>query len=155
MSPATPIIASLRKLFATFNDDEIRAQIDEYSDTNIRFHQRILELAQIPLLTKITDGLFIHMQAIRARTISEADRASRSIVDHCHIIKALEVRDAELAERLVREHTLNLYAHVEQTWVEPGDGASPAWTGQPTRQIFRSRECPAIPTTRPKKHWAN
>jgi DNA-binding GntR family transcriptional regulator len=30
------------------------------------------------------------------------------------IIEALEARDTELAERLVREHTLNLKAHVER-----------------------------------------
>ncbi|MBL4758623.1 MAG: GntR family transcriptional regulator [Rhizobiales bacterium] len=119
-------IASLRTMFATFNNNQIRAQIDEYSETNISFHQRILELARIPLLTEITDGLFIHMQAIRARTISEGDRVNRSIVDHFHIIEALESRDAELAERLVREHSLNLYAHVERTWVESESGVSAA-----------------------------
>ena len=48
-----------------------------------------------------------------------ATGCSRSIVDHAHIIEALEARDADLAERLVREHTLNLHAHVQRTWVEP------------------------------------
>src|SRR5215213_6824466 len=33
------------------------------------------------------------------------------------LIAALEARDADLAERLVREHTLGLAAHVEQHWV--------------------------------------
>jgi len=28
----------------------------------------------------------------------------------------LEARDADLAERLVREHTLNLHDHVKRTW---------------------------------------
>jgi DNA-binding GntR family transcriptional regulator len=31
-----------------------------------------------------------------------------------HIIEALESRDADLAERLVREHSLNLETHVAQ-----------------------------------------
>lgn len=119
-------IASLRTMFATFKGDEIRAQIDEYSATNIKFHQRIVELARTPLLSEITDGLFIHMQAIRARTISEGDRVNRSIVDHYDIIEALESRDAELAERLVREHSLNLYAHVERTWIETSAEANTA-----------------------------
>ena len=56
----------------------------------------------------------MHVRAIRVRTISEQDRADKSIVDHMHIIEALEARDTELAERLVREHTLNLRAHVER-----------------------------------------
>ncbi|MDQ4060175.1 MAG: GntR family transcriptional regulator, partial [Pseudomonadota bacterium] len=34
--------------------------------------------------------------------------------EHMAIIAALERRDAELAERLVREHALDLAAHVER-----------------------------------------
>jgi DNA-binding GntR family transcriptional regulator len=107
-------IASLRKLFATFEGDQIQAHIDEYSETNIKFHQTILSLSKCRLLTDMADNLFIHMRSIRARTISEDNRANRSIVDHLHIIEALESRDTELAERLVREHTLNLATHVEK-----------------------------------------
>ena len=107
-------IASLRKLFATFDGEDIRAHIDEYSETNIGFHQTILKLSKSPLLEQLADGLFIHMRSIRTRTISEKDRADRSIVDHLHIIEALEARDIDLAERLVREHTLNLAKHVEK-----------------------------------------
>ncbi len=109
-------IASLRRMFATFEDGQIQAHIDEYSDTNIKFHQTVLNLSRCRLLGEMADNLFIHMRAIRARTISEGDRASRSIVDHLHIIEALESRDADLAERLVREHTLNLATHVDQSW---------------------------------------
>ncbi len=107
-------IASLRELFVTFDGDEIKAHIDEYSDNNIKFHQTILSLSKCELLKRQAEGLFIHVRSIRARTIGEQDRANRSIVDHLHIIEALEARDTELAERLVREHTLNLAAHVEQ-----------------------------------------
>jgi DNA-binding GntR family transcriptional regulator len=107
-------IASLRALCSTFDGDAVRAHIDEYSDTNIKFHQAILKMSKCALLNDLAQGLFMHVRAIRARTISEKDRADRSIVDHMHIIEALEARDTELAERLVREHTLNLKAHVER-----------------------------------------
>ena len=107
-------IASLRALFATFQDGHVQAQIDEYSDTNISFHQAILKMSRCALLTQIADNLFIHMRSIRARTIGEDDRAARSIIDHLHIIEALEARDPELAERLVREHSMNLARHVER-----------------------------------------
>jgi DNA-binding GntR family transcriptional regulator len=112
-------IGSLRRMLAKFSQEEVRTHLDEYSETNIKFHQRILELSKCVLLKQIADGLFIHMRAIRARTMGESDRVQRSIVDHGHIIAALEARNAELAERLVREHTLNLHAHVQRTWVEP------------------------------------
>lgn len=107
-------ISSLRELFATFEGDKIQANIDEYSGTNIRFHQAILKLSKSGLLNSLTETLFIHMRSIRARTIGEQDRASRSIIDHMNIIEALERRDTELAERLVRQHTLDLAAHVEK-----------------------------------------
>ena len=66
------------------------------------------------LLKETADKLFLHMRGIRARTINEEDRPSRSIIDHLSIIEALESRDAELAENLVREHALNLASHVEK-----------------------------------------
>ena len=107
-------IASLRTLFTTVKDNTSRADIDEYSDLNIRFHQAIIALSKCQLLATMTETLFIHMRAIRARTIGENDRVQRSIIDHINIIQALEDRDADLAERLSREHTLGLAAHVEK-----------------------------------------
>ncbi len=107
-------ILSLRKLFTTFEGDQVQAHIDEYSETNIEFHQAILKLSGCNLLCDIADNLFIHMRSIRARTISEDDRAKRSIIDHIHIIEALEGRDEDLAAQLVREHSLNLAAHIEK-----------------------------------------
>ncbi len=107
-------IASLRQMFTTFEGEQVKVQIDEYSETNIKFHQAILKMSRCELLTEITDNLFIHMRSIRARTISEEDRAERSIIDHMYIIEALESRDTELADRLARDHTMNLAAHVEK-----------------------------------------
>ncbi len=107
-------IASLKKMFSTFEGDQLQAHIDEYSETNIKFHQAILSLSQCGPLLEMADNLFIHMRSIRARTIAEGDRANRSIIDHMHIIEALENRDADLAARLVREHSLNLAAHIKK-----------------------------------------
>jgi DNA-binding GntR family transcriptional regulator len=58
-------------------------------------------------------NLFVHVRAIRKMTISQSNRASRSIVDHMRIIEALERRDTELVESLVRQHSLELAAFVE------------------------------------------
>ena len=104
----------LNTLIDKFSQDEIARQMGEYSDANIKFHQAIIGLGKCPLIAEITNGLFLHMRAIRQRTIFEQDRAKRSIVDHREIVSALELRDAERAERLVREHTLRLRDHVER-----------------------------------------
>lgn len=105
-------IASLRAIFATFENGAIAAKLDEYSDANLSFHGRIIELSRSAMLAKMADGLMIHVRSIRHRTISEDHRFERSMVDHIHIIESLERRDADLAERLVREHALGLAAHV-------------------------------------------
>ena len=107
-------IKELRK-FLTYDDsDEARAHIDEYSETNIQFHQTIIRLSKSKLLIELTQNLFIHMKSIRDRTIKERDRASQSIIDHTRIIEALEARETEVAEQLVRDHALNLAEHVRK-----------------------------------------
>jgi DNA-binding GntR family transcriptional regulator len=108
-------IGSLRALFSRFEGDELRLHLDEYSEANLVFHQRIIELGRSPVIIEMVDGLLVHVRAIRGRMIGEDDRAERSIVDHMHIIEALEAREAGLAERLVRDHALNLADDVERT----------------------------------------
>jgi DNA-binding GntR family transcriptional regulator len=51
---------------------------------------------------------------IRRKTIGEQDRADRSIRDHLNIIEALEARETERAEELVRNHALGLAEHVRR-----------------------------------------
>lgn len=106
-------IASLRTLLTSYSTGQIKDHIDEYSEDNINFHQAILRLGGNQLICDTAEHLFIHMKSIRTRTIAEDDRAKRSIVDHLEIVKALEARNTELAEKLVREHTLNLAKHVD------------------------------------------
>lgn len=112
-------IASLHALVDVFEGDELSTHMDEYSDANIKFHHAIISLSRCGLIGEITEGLFFHVRAIRQRTIFERDRARRSVIDHKEIVEALETRNAERAERLVREHTLRLRDHVEQ-FVELG-----------------------------------
>jgi DNA-binding GntR family transcriptional regulator len=107
-------IAKLRHLFDNFQNSPPSEHLDEYSDANIAFHQAIIKLGGSQLIEDTTHNLFIHVRAIRRATISQNDRAARSIIDHLKIIEALERRDTELAERLTRQHTLDLAAHVER-----------------------------------------
>ena len=107
-------IAKLRHLFDEFQNSPPAEHIGEYSDANIAFHQMIIRLGGSRLIADATKNLFIHVRAIRKATISQDNRAARSIIDHLKIIEALERRDTELAVRLTRQHTLDLAAHVER-----------------------------------------
>ena len=107
-------IAALRRMFDEFRTSTPAEHLEEYSDANIAFHQAIIRLAGSGLMERMIDNLFIHVRAIRKMTISQSDRAARSIVDHMRIIEALERRDTDAAERLVRQHSLDLAAHVDR-----------------------------------------
>jgi DNA-binding GntR family transcriptional regulator len=106
-------VAELRALVDAFDDDP-SGHITEYSDANMRFHKAIIRMGGVALMASLTENLFIHMRAVRAVTMTQDNRAQRSIVDHRNIIAALAAHDGDLAERLVREHTLALAAHVEK-----------------------------------------
>lgn len=105
-------IASLRQMFATFEDGQLRAHLDEYSEVNIEFHQSIIRMSGNGVLIDLAENLFTHMRMIRRKTIVEKDRADRSIRDHMNIIEALEAHDTARAETLVRDHALGLADHV-------------------------------------------
>jgi DNA-binding GntR family transcriptional regulator len=107
-------ISDLRKMFTSFQDGALRAKLDEYSETNIEFHQSIIRLSGNSVLLSLAENLFTHMRMIRRKTIVEKDRFERSIRDHMNIIDALEARDTVRAEELVRNHALGLADHVQK-----------------------------------------
>lgn len=109
-------LLALRRFAMRHSTDSARAELEEYSDANIKFHQTILELSGCELLKTTADGLFTHMKAIRRRAMGESDRVHRSVADHIEIIEALEARDGDLASRRVREHTMKLHNHIHKTW---------------------------------------
>jgi len=109
-------LKELRKHALRHSESSAHADLSEYSDANIAFHQMILDMSGCALLSEMADGLFIHMHAVRRRALEENDRATRSVVDHLGIIEALEARDADRAAQLVREHTMRLHNHVRRVW---------------------------------------
>ena len=107
-------IAKLRHLFDEFQNSPPNEHLDEYSDANIAFHTEVIRLGGSQTIIDTTRNLLLHVRAVRRATISQSDRAARSIIDHLKIIEALEKRDTELAERLTRQHTLDLATHVDR-----------------------------------------
>ena len=107
-------IATLFSLFQDFGQDHTpQDHLSEYSSANIAFHQALIALSGSQVLTDMTRNLLLHVRGIRQITIGRDNRAERSIIDHLSIIAALRNRDADLAERLARQHTLDLADYVE------------------------------------------
>ena len=59
---------------------------------------------------------------MRARTIGANDRAQRSIIDHMHMMTAVEDREADLTACLARAPTLGWTAPMEKnaTYLDEG-----------------------------------
>lgn len=125
-------VGSLREMISRNNENKPTTGIAEYSEENIQFHLRILEISHCRLLKSMAEGLFLHMRAVRLQAMGEADRIRRSVVDHAEIIEALESRDADDAMVKVRKHTMRLHEHVRKTWtrlelaqkIERGNGVT-------------------------------
>jgi len=114
LNASNQAIGRLRPMFDEFRESAPAEHLEEYSQANISFHQAIINLSGSHLMGHTIENLFLHVRAIRRMTIAQRDRATRSIVDHMRIIEALERRDTEGAESLVRHHSLDLAAHVEK-----------------------------------------
>lgn len=109
-------IAELREIGTRYTKDKAKANISEYSETNIEFHLCVLGLSKNAMLLEMGEGLFTHLKAVRRKGMADTTRADRSVVDHMNIIEAIEDRDADLASDLVREHTLRLHEYIRKSW---------------------------------------
>lgn len=117
-------IADLHRIGASYTADEATAHIHEYSETNIEFHLCILRLSKCGMLQEIAEGLFTHLKAVRRKGMTDTARAGRSVVDHVHIIEAIEARNADMASDLVRAHTMRLRDYIRDSWKHiAGDAA--------------------------------
>ena len=112
-APADEIDA-LAGLFQNLKDAPPPDQMNGYSDINMAFHKAIIKLGGCDLLVEMAENLFIHVRAIRNVLFKRDNRTEWSIKEHLAIIRALKSRDADLAGRLVREHTLGLAKDVEK-----------------------------------------
>src|SRR5437763_2612179 len=54
-------IATLRAMFARFENGELHARLDEYSEGNLQFHQAIIRMSHNSVLSALADNLFTHM----------------------------------------------------------------------------------------------
>ena len=75
-------------------------------------------------MTSLTDTLFIHMRAVRAVTMTQDNRAQRSIADHRDIIAALESR---------RDARNDWCANIRWVWPRTSNGTATFSTGCPAR----------------------
>jgi DNA-binding GntR family transcriptional regulator len=91
-------------------DDELdrailRGDLRAYLELNYRFHQRLYEIAQAPILADVADGLWLRfgpsLRVVCGRV------GTQSLPDkHKDILTAMHAHDAEAAARAIREDVI-------------------------------------------------
>jgi DNA-binding GntR family transcriptional regulator len=107
-------VKALRQIFEAFRERKPKEYVSEYSEANLAFHKQIIRMSRCQLIIDLTDNFLIHIRGIRRVTIAQDHRAERSLAEHMKIIEAIGARRADLAERLVREHTFGLAEHIRK-----------------------------------------
>lgn len=107
-------IQKMKELFSPFSTWNKEGQFLKYSNANIKFHELVLQISRCGKLIELAGSLFEHMRWIRFRTVAFKDRLDESYKEHLMIIEALEKRDSELAEKIMRAHIEALARYVEE-----------------------------------------
>jgi len=107
-------IQKMRGLFSPFGESNKEERLLKYSDANIEFHELILKISQCGKLIEMAGNVFDHIRWIRFRTIVYEDRFENMQKEHFAIIDALEKRDADLAEKIMRVHIEGLAQYIEK-----------------------------------------
>jgi DNA-binding GntR family transcriptional regulator len=101
-------IAALGAIIEEMGECHERRDLLAYSQLNARFHRTILEIAQHETAAYMLSLLQSQSVRYQFRTVLEPGRAANSLREHTDIYHALRERDADRAERAVREHIGNV-----------------------------------------------
>ncbi|MEF2277575.1 GntR family transcriptional regulator [Deinococcus sp. YIM 134068] len=104
-------LEELRALLRRMEEHSRAGDLLASSDVNSQLHRRIVELAALPIVARLIDGL--HAQNVRHqfRTVLAPGRAAQSLQEHRAIVDALATGDGDTAEAAMRQHL----AHVVET----------------------------------------
>jgi DNA-binding GntR family transcriptional regulator len=107
-------IKGLRK-FCQYSKDNVLSDLENYSSDNIAFHQHIMKLTKVNLMSHVLESQLVHLQFLRKKFIFNSDRALKSIDEHDEIISALLSKNAIKAEKVLRNHALALVDRIENS----------------------------------------
>ncbi len=78
-----------------------------YMQVNHRIHERVVEIANNPVLSSLWQSLLPRVERARALANLNSDRWTAALHEHFKMFAALAARDAPLLARLTREHFQN------------------------------------------------
>ena len=107
-------IESLTK-YCQYTKQNVLSDLDNYSNDNIKFHEQIMKLTKVRLMSEILESQLIHLQYLRKKFIIQSDRSLKSIEEHNEIVKFLVAGQAVKGEKLLKNHALTLVEKIEES----------------------------------------
>ena len=110
---ATPLlneeaINSLEKILEKMNRAAEKDDAKAFSDLDLKFHSRIVELTGNPLMIKAYD-ILLHILEESMHSVIEKMKYAPALDYHRRILDAMRAKDAAAAETLMREHIRKNY----------------------------------------------
>ncbi len=107
-------LVTLKSCVEGFEEPYSRKDIQRYAREDFRFHETIVMLSGARRLSELIATLHDHIRIFRLTTKGLSGRMQTSLAEHQRLIEAFRRRDAEEAERRMRQHI----RHVRQGVME-------------------------------------
>jgi DNA-binding GntR family transcriptional regulator len=109
-------VEEIRRFVARMDDAVARKDYESWAGLNAQFHRRIGELAGMPLLREMTERVLSRWERLRRYyfkgvLVHRVEQAQR---EHRDLLAAFLARDADGAERVIREHNRAALASYKQ-----------------------------------------
>lgn len=98
------IIRKLRVIFQEFCPENLETRRDAYTKADTTFHNLVIETSGCEEITKMMTTIQDRVNIYRLMTSGLGGRTKVSLQEHLEIIEALERKDPDLAETLMRRH---------------------------------------------------
>lgn len=114
-------IAGLRALLAAHQQDEALRSDTAYfqQEGDLDFHYRVIQGSHNAALTELLIGELYHrIRMYRYQVSAYPNRPQKAFAEHQRIVEAIEARDGDLAEMLMRRHISSARRNFEQLMKE-------------------------------------
>ncbi|MFA6505835.1 MAG: GntR family transcriptional regulator [Treponemataceae bacterium] len=101
-------LAEMRGILAEMHRCLEAHELLEYSKNNWRFHEVIYRVCPNRPAVEMTLEIKNQFKRYNVKTILIKGRDENSYAEHCRILEALERRDVDAAEKLMRQHVANM-----------------------------------------------
>jgi DNA-binding GntR family transcriptional regulator len=105
--------ARLRAIVSEMEQALAGDDLMHYSALNGQFHAQILLAARSPQAAALLDSLHFPLVKLQFRPVLVRGRKANSIEEHRDLLRAIEARDADGAERAARRHIQHIRAALE------------------------------------------